>query len=179
MSHHVGVLDSGIACSPSSWWLWFFASGDNYGPYCYICLHGRGQFYVNTSFHDSKAKPRTGLWSQQVCASFHKNGSKLSICCATCISPAWHVLPSIEYSAVPMWASFVFLLNPGIIFIVSHGHTVTAATGPSPFLLVRPLLARCCSKSSLYVLDTSSCATGASQMFPHSLCLFFHLRYLS
>lgn len=62
--------------------LWFFPIGNNYGPYCYICPYGGGQFYVNTSFHVSKAKPRTGLWSQQVCASFHKNMSKFS--CMLC-----------------------------------------------------------------------------------------------
>lgn len=39
---------------------------------------GGGGVYINTSFHVSKAKPRTGLWSQQVCASFHKNMSKFS-----------------------------------------------------------------------------------------------------
>lgn len=174
MSHHVGVLDSGIACSTSSCWLWFFASGDNYGPYCYICLHGRGQFYVNTSFHDSKAKPRTGLWSQQVCASFHKNGSKLS-----------HMLCHLYFTSMTCAPQHRVFCSTNVGFIcVSfkpwyYLYSVSAATGPSLFLLVRPLLACCCSKSSLYVLDTSSCATGASQMFPHSLCLFFHLRYLS
>lgn len=140
---------------------------------------GGGSFMLIQAFMTLKQSRGQDYGHSRSVHHFIRTGQSYHICCATCISPAWHVLPSIEYSAVPMWASFVFLLNPGIIFIVSHSHTVTAATGPSPFLLVRPLLACCCSKSSLYVLDTSSCATGASQMFPHSLCLFFHLRYLS
>lgn len=140
---------------------------------------GGGQFYVNTSFHVSKAKPRTGLWPQQVCVSFHKNGSKLShMLCHLYFTSMTCALQHQVFCSTNMGFICVSLKPWCYLYSVSQPH-VTTATGPSPFLLVKPLLACCCTKSSLYVLDTSSCATGASQMFPHSLCLFFHLSYLS
>lgn len=85
-------------------------------------------------------------------------------------SPAPSVL---QYS---VWVSLVFNTPVLSIFLVAHCHTVTMATSPFPFLSIQLLFACCCTERSLNVLDTSSCATGASQMFPHSLCLFFLLR---
>lgn len=74
----------------------------------------------------------------------------------------------LVFCSTPMWFSFVLS-----IFLVAHCHTV--ATSPASFLSIKLLLACSCTESSLHVLDTSSCTTGASQMFPHILCLFFLL----
>ena len=126
-----------------------------------------------------KQKPRTGLLLQHVCTSFHESVSTLS-----------HVMSPVPYQydvcspapsvpQYPMWVSLCFFNTPVLsIFFVAYWHTLTGATSPSPFLSIKLLPACCCTKNSLHVPDPNSCATGASQMFLHSLCLFFLLSFL-
>lgn len=125
-------------------------------------------------------KPRTGLLSQHVCTSFHESVSTLShVLCHLYLTSMMCAPQHLVFCNTQCGFHYVSL-TPQVLssFLVAYWHTVTGATSPSPFLSIKLLLACCCTKNSLHVPDPNSCATGASQMFPHSLCLFFLLSFL-
>lgn len=177
MSHHLGALDSRAQHAPSS--CWGLVIHSNWEQLLTTLLHMFLGGYVNTSFHVSKAKVKDRV---MVTACLYIISWECVNVITCVMSPVPHqydvcsLAPNVlQY---PMWVSLCFFNTPVSIFLVAYWHTVTRATSPSPFLSIKLLLACCCTKNSLHVLDPNSCATGASQMFPHSLNLFFLLSFL-
>lgn len=173
MSHHLGALDSRAQHAPPSF-CWGPVIHSNWGQLLTTLLQmfSWGE-YVNTSFHVSKAKAKDRVIVTACLYIISWECVNVITCYVTCTLPAPSVL---QY---PMWVSLCFFNTPVLsIFLVAYWHTVAGATSPSPFLSIKLLPACCCTKNSLHVPDPNSCATGASQMFLHSLCLFFLLSFL-
>lgn len=136
MSHHVGILDSGHSMFPKL----LLRACDSFqletimDHTVTLVPMGGGASILIQVFMSLKQSQGQAYGHSRSVHHFIRTCQSSLVCCATCISPAGHAPQYLVlYSAS---VGFVFFKTPVL--------SVTAATGPSLFLLVKPLLACCC-----------------------------------